>query len=73
MSDFCSQCSPFKDEYDIDLFKIAIRLKRGHSKDFVCEGCSNRAIYKDEDGRIYLIRYEENDYKNFLINIEDLI
>ena len=54
MADFCSKCTLFKDQFDIDLYKIALNLERGHSESFICEGCNIRAIYKDETGRLYL-------------------
>jgi hypothetical protein len=54
MADFCSQCSPFEGEFDIDLKEIAIDLEPGHSESFLCEGCNNRAVYKDLAGFIYI-------------------
>lgn len=49
MSDYCSQCSPFRDYCDIDLFQIAIDLENGHSESFLCEGCNNRGLYMDAE------------------------
>ena len=46
MSEYCSQCTPFEN-HDIDLIKLALKVKKGHSINFHCEGCNNRAIYKD--------------------------
>ena len=73
MAEYCSQCRRFEKSFDIDLFKIALKLERGYSTSFLCEGCSNRAVYKDELGLIYLVRFERNDYNYYLVNIEDLI
>lgn len=73
MAEYCSQCSPFNGQFDIDLFQIALALSREHSSAFICEGCNIKAIYKDEKGLIYLIRYEDDEYKYCPVNIEDLI
>jgi hypothetical protein len=75
MSEYCSQCSPFKKqgEWDIDLIKIALHLKNGHSKNILCEGCSNRAIYKDEEGHLFLAKQVYDEHKLFPVNIEDLL
>ena len=74
MSEYCSQCSPLeKKRFDIDLFQIALKLERGYTTSFLCEGCNNRAFYKDEEGLIYLVRFEKNDYNYYPLNIEDLI
>jgi hypothetical protein len=55
MASFCSQCcSNYGMEADIDLFKIALSLENGRSVSFICEGCPNRALYKDDTGLIYL-------------------
>lgn len=62
MAEYCSQCSPFKNHFDIDLFQIALKLNRGYSRGFICEGCSNRAIYKDEQGLVYLVKYINDVY-----------
>ncbi len=53
MAEFCSQCTPL-DTVDYNLFNIALNLDRGHSRSFVCEGCDNRAVYKDEEGRLWI-------------------
>lgn len=60
MSEFCSMCSPFKEMggYDYDLAKIALDLNKGRSESFLCEGCENRGVYKDETGRLYLAKEE---------------
>ncbi|CAN0176404.1 unnamed protein product [Ectocarpus fasciculatus] len=55
MAEFCSQCTPFE-MADFELTKMAIHLERGHSHTFPCEGCANRAIYKDEEGRLWLAK-----------------
>lgn len=39
----------------------------------MAEFCSQCAIYKDEEGSVYLIKYERNDYQQVLIQIEDLM
>ena len=39
MAEFCSQCTTPGDEYDIDVFQIALKLKKGHSENILCEGC----------------------------------
>ena len=73
MAEYCSQCSPFEKAKDIDLFTIALKLERGYSTSFLCEGCSNRAVYKDEEGLIYLVRFENNDYHYTQVNIVELM
>lgn len=73
MADYCSQCSPFKGKFDIDLFKKALKLKRGHSVSFICEGCNNRAIYKDEKGLLYLAKLNRTEIELQPISIEQLI
>lgn len=74
MAEYCSQCSPFKEEgeFDFDLFKLALKVKRGHSLNFLCEGCNNRGIYKDEQGLIYLVKDENRELIFQHVNIEDL-
>lgn len=74
MAEYCSQCSPFKEqgEFDFNLFKIALKLKRGYSTSFICEGCNNRGVYKDEQGLIYLVKDENNELKFYPVNIEEL-
>jgi hypothetical protein len=37
---------------------IALETKRGYSTSFLCEGCNNRAVYKDEEEALYLIKLE---------------
>ena len=73
MAEYCSQCRAVEKSFDIDRFQIALKLERGYSTGFLCEGCSNRAVYKDEQGLIYLVRFEKNDYNSYPVNIEDLI
>ena len=74
MAEYCSQCSPFKDtnDYDIDLIKLALKVKRGYSINFLCEGCNNRGIYKDENGLLYLAKLENNKIELYPVRIEDL-
>ena len=73
MPEYCSQCSPFKNRFDIDLFKIALKLKKGHSASFLCEGCENRAVYKDDKGLLYLAKVINGETELVDILIEDLI
>ena len=73
MAEFCSQCSPFDNEYDIDIFKIALKLKNGHSKNILCEGCNIRAVYKDEQGLIYLGKSEKGEIKLNPVTLEELM
>jgi len=73
MAEYCSLCSPFEGKCDIDLMKIALKLERGHSTNFLCEGCNVRAIYKDDSGLLYLAKEEGNEIKLEPIHIEDLI
>ncbi len=72
MAEYCSHCSPFENKYDFDLIKIALHLKKGHSKNFLCEGCNNRAVYKDEEGNLYLAKLEEKEIKLHPVKLEDL-
>ncbi len=58
MAEYCSQCSPFG-EADYNLTKMAIQLKRGHSFNFLCEGCSNKAIYKDNEGQLWVYQIQQ--------------
>jgi 5-methylcytosine-specific restriction endonuclease McrA len=71
MAEYCSQCNLLGD-YDIDLHKLALKLKRGHSINFLCEGCNNRAIYKDEEGRLYLGKTEKGEIKLHPVNFDEL-
>lgn len=73
MAEFCSQCSPFNGAFDINLFKIATSLKNGYSQNFLCEGCNNRAVYKDEDGALYLAKAYGKEIKLESVKIEDLM
>lgn len=72
MSDYCSQCTPFQHS-DIDLFRIAVTLKPECSESFLCEGCSNRGLYKDENGLLYLARQTDNGIELSEVKIEDLM
>ncbi len=74
MAEYCSQCSPLKEKLksDIDLFTIALELERGYSTTFLCEGCNNRAIYKDEEGLLYLVKEEDGELKFYPVLIENL-
>ena len=73
MAEYCSQCSPFKNEFDINLLRIAMKLKNGRSINFVCEGCNNRAVYKDETGNLFLAKKERDEIKLHPVKIEDLM
>lgn len=73
MADYCSKCSPFEGEFEIDLLKIALRLKNGHSELVMCEGCNIRGVYKDEGGKLYLARAEKNEVNLYPVAIEDLM
>jgi hypothetical protein len=56
MSEYCSKCSPFENDYDIDLAEIALKLDDERSVNIFCEGyCKIRAIYKDEKGNLYFL------------------
>ena len=73
MAEYCSQCTPFEGKSEFNLFRIALSLKRGHSVNFLCEGCDNRAIYKDEEGSLYLAKLDGKDVKLYPVKIEELI
>jgi hypothetical protein len=73
MSDYCSQCSPFAGKFEIDLAKIALKLKPGRSESFICEGCNNRAVYKDENNNLFLAKMEKGEIKLHPIDFEQLI
>ena len=73
MAEYCSQCSPFENEFDIDLFKTALKLKNGNSESFICEGCNNRAVYKDETGKVYLAKLVKGEIELQPVNIEELL
>ena len=66
-------CSPFLPDYDIDLAKIALKLKKGHSTNLICEGCNIRAVYKDESGRLYLAKDIEGNIELEETTIEKLM
>ena len=74
MPEYCSKCSPCKEfkEWDIDLYKIALILKNGHSVRFICEGCNNRSLYKSELGIYFLGKEINGEIYLFPITIEDL-
>jgi hypothetical protein len=74
MADYCSKCSPFDGQCEINLIKIALKLKHGHSESFICEGCNNRGIYKDENGILFLAKHEpDNNITLHQVSIEDLM
>lgn len=74
MAEFCSQCADkYFEHADINLFKIAIKLKKGRSVNFICEGCNNRALYKDEEGKLYLAKLIEKEIKLFPVTVDELM
>lgn len=73
MAEFCSQCSPFGDQYDIDLFEIAMNLEPGYSEAFVCEGCNIRGVYKDEERKVYLAKEVNKEIELKEVLVETLI
>jgi hypothetical protein len=73
MAEYCSQCSSYKNNFDYDLFKIALGLKNGYSEGFFCEGCSNRGIYKDETGKLFIAKLVKGEIELQAVNIEELI
>lgn len=40
MSEYCSKCSSFENDYDIDLAEIALKLDNERSVNIFCEGFS---------------------------------
>ena len=72
MAEYCSQCTPF-DVSDIDLMEMAIELEKGHSKSFICEGCNNRGLFKDETGRLFLAKLSNGEVELHPVNLEELI
>lgn len=73
MSEYCSQCSPFKPHFDINLVEIALELEKGESEYFICEGCENRGIFKDLEGRLFLKKDNNGDISFLDVNIEQLL
>ncbi len=74
MAEFCSQCADKCFEYaDIDLFRIAISLNKGRSANFICEGCNNRALYKDEEGKLYLAKLIDKKIRLVPVKIDELM
>ena len=71
MAEFCSQCET-DGNWDIDLLQIALELKKGYSIPFLCEGCNGRALYKDEQGLLYLAKKVEDKIELFKTNLEEL-
>ena len=72
MVDYCSECTQF-DYPDIDLAQIALDLSTGRSESFICEGCNNRAVYKDEVGRLFLAKQDHGEVKLYSVTIEQLM
>jgi len=54
MADYCSRCSPFDGQFDINQFNIALRLNPGESESFHFEGCYNRGLYRDDLGMLHI-------------------
>lgn len=54
---------------------MAIKLRKGHSYDFLCEGCSNRALYKDDEGQLWIYQAQDgtNELKPVPVTIAKLI
>jgi len=76
MAGYCSQCSPYKIQgsWDFDLFQIALQIKPGHSESFICEGCANRGIYKDENNCLHLAKQErDGEIKLYPVSIDELL
>ncbi len=74
MTDYCSQCcSNFGIKTDIDLFMIALKLKPGRNQSFICEGCNNRAILKDRNGKIFLGKIIDEKLYLYEVPIESLM
>ncbi len=74
MAENCSKYN-ITGDYDIDLHKLALIVKivkEGHSINFLCSWCDNRAIYKDEEGRLYLAKSEKGKIKLHPINFGEL-
>jgi hypothetical protein len=74
MPHFCSQCgNRINKEADINLFLMAVSLQNGRSISFICEGCNNRAIFKDDNGNLYLAKYVNNEISLFPVNISEIV
>ena len=74
MSEYCSKCSSFENDYDIDLAEIALKLDDERSVNIFCEGyCKIRAIYKEEKGNLYLEREVNGDVNLEPTTIEELL
>ena len=62
MAEYCSKCYfRYGMKEDFDLPQIAYKLKRGYSQTFICEGCSIRGLYKDNEGLTYVYYLEEQN------------
>ena len=72
MAEFCSQCSPFENRSDYNLYRIGKKLKKGRSFTFLCEGCNNRGLYKNETGDLFLLKMVDKEIKEQPININEL-
>ena len=74
MAEYCSLC--FKEDvstgYDYNLYKIANKLEKGYSTSFLCEGCSRRAIYRDEEGLYYIAIDNGKEFEWQDIELKDL-
>lgn len=70
MADYCSSCET--EYFDIYLAGIALSLARGNSMSFLCEGCTRRCLFKDEDGVLYVGFLEGKELKLQAVRIEDL-
>lgn len=70
MAEFCSNCDALHSDYD--LFRLALFLPKGRSRNLLCEGCNLRAIYKDNEGNIFLAKMLNNEIKFEPVILKDL-
>lgn len=74
MAEYCSDCcSNYGMKADINIFRIALRLRRGQKIDFVCEGCENRGLLKDDRGKLFLLKQEGKDIVMHPTNLKNLL
>lgn len=73
MSTYCSKCSPFDGQFDINLLKMALRLNPGESENFLCDGCSNCGLYKDDLGNLYIAVRDDTEIKMRPVAVEELM
>lgn len=63
MAEICSQCTTDELYFDIDIRKLAKKLKRGEFIDFLCESCGNGRIYRDENGKLEIGYLKDDSYQ----------